>query len=387
MQRHERIQIEKDILCWALQESQKDNEKIADKFPKIDDWINGDIAPTFKQLESFAAYLKIPFGYMFLETPPKDDAMEAEFRSINNKLPAMSKNLKDTLAEMDMKRNWMSDYRKDLGWGKLDIITKFDQLKSNAIIKDASLAKELLNLKEDWYKSARDHAEAYSLLKSKMEDAGILVMQNGVVANNNYRKLDISEFRAFMLYDDISPLIFINNNDTIGGKVFSIIHEYIHVLFGQEDLLLNQDILGARENERFINQLTSELLLPAEHLKTMWNKRDEPFRQIQQLGNLFKVSETALAIKLKELTFISNSILEAIIDEATENFIKKANESSTSGGDFYNTFGTRISPTFAKAVIRSTEAGDIGYTYAFRLLGGIRGKTYDEIKERLLPYG
>ncbi len=36
-------------------------------------------------------------------------------------------------------------------------------------------------------------------LEKKLEEAGVLVMQNGVVGMNNYRRLDINEFRAFML--------------------------------------------------------------------------------------------------------------------------------------------------------------------------------------------
>ncbi len=44
-------------------------------------------------------------------------------------------------------------------------------------------------------------------------------MQNGgVVGSNTRRKLDIEEFRGFMLYDEYAPLIFINANDSISGK-------------------------------------------------------------------------------------------------------------------------------------------------------------------------
>lgn len=93
----------------------KNKDEIIYKFPKIDKWIAGQENPTFRQLEQVANYLKVPFGYMFLENPPKYDVMEVEFRSINNKLPEMSKNLKDTIIEMDIRRKWMNDYRKGLG--------------------------------------------------------------------------------------------------------------------------------------------------------------------------------------------------------------------------------------------------------------------------------
>ncbi|NLN49635.1 MAG: ImmA/IrrE family metallo-endopeptidase [Clostridiales bacterium] len=381
-----RIEIKKEIYHWALEESQKEYEEIINKFPRIDDWINGDNNPTFKQLQGFADFLKIPLGYLFLKEPPKINIMEAEFRSINNQLPDMSKNLKDTITAMDMKRNWMSDYRKDLGWDKLTIIEKFNQQKNGTISHDASLAKELLGPEEDWYTAVKDHGMAYNFLKNKMEDKGILVMQNGVVGNNTRRKLEIHEFRAFMLYDDIAPIIFINNNDSLGGKIFSLVHEFIHVLLGHENLFIEDELYSTKENERYINRLTGEFLMPQARIKGFWDNQNEPLIQINDLASLLKVSETALAIKLKELKLIRQDTLDTVIDRAMRYFDTNINEGA-GGGNFYNTFNTRISPTFTKAVITSTEAGDTDYTYAFRLLGGIKGKTFDEIRERVLTYG
>ena len=383
----ERIQIKEEILHWVIQESQKESEEVINKFPKVVGWIKGDIKPTFKQLQDFASFLKVPFGYLFLKEPPKINIMEAEFRTINNKLPSMSKNLKDTITSMDIRRIWMSDYRRDLGWGKLTIIREFNDRKNGLIKEDVNLAKSLLKLEENWYGKVKNYGEAYNFLKTKLEAQGILVMQNGVVGYNTRRVLDIKEFRAFMLYDDIAPIIFINNNDSLGGKIFSLIHEFFHVLQKQEDLFLEDDIYSTKKNERYINRLTGEFLMSENYIKEKWDENDDPFAQIQSMAKHFKVSETALAIKLKELALIEEDTLNNIIDIAIKYFDKKTNEPGESGGDFYNTFNTRVSPTFTKAVIRSTEAGDIEYTYAFRLLGGIRGKTYDEIKGRILPYG
>lgn len=382
----DRVQIDKNILHWALRESQKEEDEVIERFPKITNWIEGDKNPTFKQLQRFADFLKIPFGYLFLEKPPESDMMEVDFRSINSKLPTMSKNLKDAIAAMDLKRSWMSDYRKDLGWSKLGIIEEFDKHKKNAITYDAFLARELLGLEEDWYRDVRQYGETYAFLKDALEANGILVMQNGVVGSNNYRVLDVNEFRAFVLYDHLAPIIFINNNDSFGGKIFSLVHEYIHILFGQEDLLIAEDIFSKKDNERYINQVTGEFLMPAAHIHDVWEKQADPLQQIDNLALLFKVSGIAIAIKLSELALINEEILKVTIDEGLKRFEARERESGT-GGNFYNTFNTRISPTFTRAVIRSVEAGDMDYNHAFRLLGGIRGKTYDAIKDKVLPYG
>ena len=40
----------------------------------------------------------------------------------------------------------------------------------------------------------------------------MMVVINGVVGNNNTRKLDPEEFRGFVLCDSYAPLIFINGS-------------------------------------------------------------------------------------------------------------------------------------------------------------------------------
>jgi len=378
-----RIDVKKDVWLWAIKESQKEDEEILNKYPKIEKWINGIEKPTFKQLEKLANFLKISFGYFFLENPPKENVLETEFRSINNKIPDISKNLKDTIIEMDSKKTWISDYRKKLGWDKLEIINQFTVNKKDNIERDVKFAKELIELNEYWYKKFKKHSEAFKLIRNKFEDKGILTMKNGVVGMNTHRKLDINEFRAFMLYDDIAPLIFINNNDSLGGKIFSLIHEYFHILLEKEDIIVSEEKDINLENEKYINKMTAEFLMPKKHIEELWDNKKNKVDQIIEISKLMKVSSLALAIRLNNLTFIDNKIVNIVREKAIKEFDIKDNNG---GGDFYNTYNTRISKSFKESVINEVESGEITYTYAFELLGGIKGKTYDKIKEDMINY-
>ena len=128
-----RIKIEPEIIKWAIKESGKSEDEILEKFPNIVGWINLNEKqlPTFKQAENFANYLKIPFGYLFLSTPPKKFEIGADFRSINNIFPKASKNLKDTIIDMTHKQNWLIEYRKSLGYEFLEINKKFKSYYHN----------------------------------------------------------------------------------------------------------------------------------------------------------------------------------------------------------------------------------------------------------------
>lgn len=373
-----RYEVKRDVLIWAIKESQKSMNDIELKFSKINEWISGDSVPTMKQIESLANFLKIPFGYMFLATPPKTNVMKVEFRSIDNKLPEVSKNLKDTLLEMDRNQSWMSELRQELGWDKLDIIKNFD-IKGNdkaTIVEIAKLAKKLLGLEEEWYLNHSTNEKAYNYLRAKLEDAGILVMQNGVVGFDTHRKLELNEFRAFMLYDDYAPLIFVNGTDSTAGKIFSLMHEFVHILYQQDDIISESSRVEIKANERKINQIAAEILIPQEIIKAKWielENKDELAR-IDTISKMLKVSSYAVAVKLSEMRMIADNIV-AVTASRSQNIRR-----STSGGDFYKNYYAKMSSNFLKSVVSQAESGNLSYTYAFKLLGGIKGNVYNQIR-------
>jgi len=373
-----RYEVKRDVLIWAIKESQKSMNDIELKFSKINEWISGDSVPTLKQIESLANFLKIPFGYMFLATPPKTNVMKVEFRSIDNKLPEVSKNLKDTLLEMDRNQSWMSELRQELGWDKLDIIKNFD-IKGNdkaTIVEIAKLAKKLLGLEEEWYLNHSTNEKAYNELRAKLEDAGILVMQNGVVGFDTHRKLELNEFRAFMLYDDYAPLIFVNGTDSTAGKIFSLMHEFVHILYQQDDIISESSRVEIKAIERKINQIAAEILIPQEIIKAKWielENKDELAR-IDTISKMLKVSSYAVAVKLSEMRMIADNIV-AVIASRSQNIRR-----STSGGDFYKNYYAKMSSNFLKSVVSQAESGNLSYTYAFKLLGGIKGNVYNQIR-------
>lgn len=374
------IDVNKEILEWAIEESGKDSIEIHLRFDMLKNWLDGTKQPTVKQLESFAKYLKVPFGYMFLEKPPKDDVYHAEFRTINNEVPIASKNLRDLLVLMQRKKEWLSEYRYNNGWEKLSIVSSFKRASafSKGLVDDV---KDELGLSNHWYKDAKNYDEAFHLLREALEQAGIIVMQSGIVGFDTHRKLDIKEFRAFALYDDFAPLIFINTNDSIQGKIFSLIHEFFHILFEAEDIVVElNSIKDKKRLERKINKLTEEFLMPEDVVRNEWSNLiiSEDEKKISALASLFKVSLIAMAIRLNHLGYIDDHMVKTI-----SSFYRSSKNKNSGGGDFYRNYWSRTSRAFASAVVHEVETGNLSYTYAFDLLGGLNRSNYDKIKETL----
>lgn len=378
-----KIKVNKEIYIWAIKESRKDFAEIKNKFEKIENWISQVDYPTFRQVENLANFLKVPLGYMFLDRPPKTNIIESEFRTIKNKMPEISKELQDTLYNMGRKRDWLSEYRKEMGWEKL-IPDDFGDLNKKGFNTVCRLAKEHIGLDEFWYKGYRDNRTAFNYLRERLEDKGITVMQNGIVGSNTHRKLNVNEFRGFLLYDDIAPLIFINTNDSPSGKIFTLVHEYIHLLLQKEDIFVDENLLIENSDEKRINKITAEFLIPASHVKELWDSSKDEAEQIEGFSELFHASKLAVAIKLYNMGIINRHVVD-IIKRKTE-MERKDNDSGSSGGNYYNNSRSRFGNSFIRTVIQGAESGDISYTYAFKLLDD-SVKTYDYFKEEIMIYG
>ena len=59
-----RVPVQPQILDWAETRSLQDGESLRAHFPKLDDWKEGAVQPTLKQLEDFAAFTHTPFGFL-----------------------------------------------------------------------------------------------------------------------------------------------------------------------------------------------------------------------------------------------------------------------------------------------------------------------------------
>ena len=368
-----RVQVKKDIYLWAIEKSQKDFGSIQNRFKKIEAWISGESNPTFRQMENLANFLGVPLGYMFLEKPPEVDLIASEFRTIGSKMPEISKDLQDTLYIMARRKDWLSEHRRAKGWGKL-LLDDFSNLSK----ENVHLAKKYIGLDEFWYKELRNKDSAFKSLRQKIEDKGIIVMQSGVVGSNNRRRLSVKEFRGFLLYDDIAPLIFINSRDSKAGKIFTLIHEYIHFLLQKDDIFVDED-----NDETNINKITAEILMPTSHILEQWNSSRPELEQIEELSKLFHVSELALSVKLKGLGKIPQHVVN-VVKQQTEKVLKDRGMSE-SRSDYYRTNRSRLGDSFLESVIQGAESGDISYTYAFDLLGG-SAKLYDYFKVEMFGY-
>jgi Zn-dependent peptidase ImmA (M78 family) len=281
---------------------------------------------------------------------------------------------------MQSRREWMREFLLEEGQKPLSFI-KSATLRTNPA-KVAMEMRNILSLPNGWANKVYTWQEALRLLRKAIEDAGVMIVINGVVGNNTHRVLDVAEFRGFALVDEYAPLVFINGRDYISAQMFTLIHELSHLWLGYEGVSIFDKLQPVETNvEEFCNKVAAEFLVPSNEFKEALgkNQSENDFDLFQILARRFKVSPLVTARRALDMKYISkkrffefyNNYVKGIDrDKEIRKKLKKTR------GHFWNTQIVRIGELFGSAVVQATLEGRLLYRDAYRLTG-LKGKTFD----------
>lgn len=371
------VNINADMLTWAISRAGYELHEFTAKIPRVLGWIDGTKKPTVKQLEAFSKKVHLPFGYLFLQEPPKERLPFPFFRSNEAKTDKVSVNVYDTIQLMLRRQDWLKEYLKDKDFDKVPFIGVFND--SHDVDKIVLNIRTVLGLSENWANSLNTWEEALNHLIEVVEDKGIIVVFNGVVENNNSRPIDVDECRGFVLVDEYAPFMFVNNADSKSAQMFTIVHELAHIWTGHSAGFDFRKLQPADDpNEKLCDQIAAEFLVPKSTFNNIWQGNPD----LKKISRFFKVSEIVIARRAFDLGKISKAQFFAFYEEyKSREFDKK--KSQPSGGDFYATTRKRLSMTFAHHVNRAVKSGDLLYRDAYKLTS-MKGDTFDKFFTKYL---
>ncbi|MCL4458788.1 MAG: ImmA/IrrE family metallo-endopeptidase [Chloroflexi bacterium] len=369
-----RVTISEPVLRWAMERSGSPGA-VARKFPKLPEWLSGKSRPTLRQLEELAKATSTPLGYLFLSEPPQERLPVPHFRTLGDEpLRRSSPDLLETIQMMERRQAWMREYLTEQGHEPLSFVR-------SARLTDIAegLAREMrrtLGLAQGWTAQQSTWTEALRELQSRIEEAGILVVVNSIVGNNPHRKLNVTEFRGFILVDEYAPLVFVNGADSKAAQMFTLAHELAHIWFGSSAAFDLRELQPADdETERACSQVAAEFLVPRDELQEMWpfiKQGPDPF---QAIARQFKVSEVVGARKALDLGLITkHEFLDFYV--AYQQAERSAAARGQEGGNFYATQNLRLGRRFAEAVMRAVREGNLLYREAYELTG-LYGQTFE----------
>ncbi len=378
------VDVEPDLLRWAVARAGWDEETAARRAPKLDTWLDQKKRPTLKQLEKFAHDTHTPLGLMFLEEPPVETVPIPDMRTLQNtQIAQPSADLLDTIYLCQEHQDWYRDYARAQEFDPPGFVGSATLDDRPGIVADRIRAD--LDFGPNERSSFTTWEEGFRELINRIEGIGVLVKVNGVVGANPHRKLRPEEFRGFALSDELAPLIFVNGADTKAAQIFTIIHELAHLYLGES--ALSDAAMGAvssSAHEVWCNKVAAEVLVPLTLLKSDYSGTVTP-QELDRLARRYKVSTLVLLKSIYDAGLLDWDEYQDKYNAEYHRVMNRLAErrADGSGGNYYYTQPIRLSRQFAQAVLASTFEGKTTYRDAYQLLGTRKHETLIGLAEQL----
>jgi Zn-dependent peptidase ImmA (M78 family)/DNA-binding XRE family transcriptional regulator len=253
--------VETSVLEWARVSAGYTVDEAAGKLrtkPKtIENWESGDKRPSIGQVRYMATVYKRPFHFFFLERPPADPPIPHDFR----RLPAEGMARYEPALRFQVRDAYE---RRQLA---LDLSGELNETPERLMLKtslqtDAEAVgqqiRAFLGIQTADQKRARQPGANYRLWRSRIEAKDILVFQIPNLTTKQMLGLSLS-------FDEL-PVIAVNRKLTHNGRVFTLLHEFAHLMLGESGICdLSEDHLDspqAQQTEIFANKVAAATLLP-----------------------------------------------------------------------------------------------------------------------------
>lgn len=362
----ERVNIQPDILRWAIQRAGVSEEKAIEAFPLLDSWLPQKKQPTLNQLKRFAVKFYVPLVYLFMDNRPEEVIPFPMFRGEAGQQDHFDLNVYDTVMNVQARQEWLEEYLLE---NEIETCSFIGSINTQVSISEAvNKLRSILDLDPKWAFSMSSSDAALSYIGQRVEDAGVFLAYNGVVGNNTHRLLKVSECRGFALVNEKAPYIFINSADSKSAQLFTLVHEVTHLMLGKSAGHAGSETFHHEITEQYCDKVAAEFLVPASVLREVWNN-DTKFA-----SRRFKVSELVIARRAHDLGLMSDAAYREFWLSYSKRPVNV--KKTSSGGSFYLTSVKRVGRNFAIHVRNAVNNRQLSYTEAYRLTG-LYGKTYD----------
>ena len=217
--------------------------------------------------------------------------------------------------------------------------------------------------------------DAFALLRSRTEDAGVFVLLKGNLGSH-HTALPAEVFRGFAVADDVAPFVVINDNDSTPAWSFTLLHELVHLLLGQTGISAAHP---GTEVEEFCNNVAAEWMLPARTLDQIEIDRNRDVTgQQQRIGEFARqrnLSHTMVAYRLLRAGRIDRPAFDRLRSAFGERWRQqrdrhhaKARESE-GGPNYYVVRRHRVGQALLRFARRMVDSGALSTTKAARVLG------------------
>lgn len=313
-----RVSVKPDIMKWARETAGLSWDEVAKVLnvstSTVEDWEMGTRNPTLNTLKKLSSYYRRPLAVFFLPEPPREPPLPDDFRFLpKDKRKPISK--KSLLAIR--KARYVQSVATELA--EINERTR-GALPRRALRDDpetvALTERERLGITIGDQFEFRDLYEAFRKWREAIENLNIIVYQV---------RISPQEIRGFSLTDGMLPVIVVSLSDSVSAKIFTMFHEYAHIMLGKSGICIPQEASSNDEDtmEKYCDHFAGAFLVPKHDLmatlKSLGIKDQQSFdlQGLGRLSNRFKVSRYVILRRLLIAEFITKQNYLNILHEIT----------------------------------------------------------------------
>jgi Zn-dependent peptidase ImmA (M78 family) len=325
----EEIPITPSIVAWARARAGYSLDDARKLFKNIDAWEAGKSFPTYPQLEQLADRFKVPVAVFFFPGPPDLPPINETFRTLPEaQLSEMPRRIKLLLRKAKALQLNLGELNQ-AGNPAKRLITRDLKFQTTVNVQDmAREVRKYLGVTLDAERGWRNVEAALEEWRRILSDVGVFVFKDAFKSE---------EFSGFCLYDDVFPIIYVNNSSAKTRQIFTLFHELAHLLFHTSGVDTVHDYYiptlteESRRIEIICNAFAAEFLVPEAAFEAVLAGRPASEDLAETLAVQFHVSRETIFRKFFD---------RGLIDQATYNRAARkwaAQKKPSSGGDYYNT--------------------------------------------------
>ena len=306
------VDINPNILKWARIRARYDEHSLAKKVGVGSDtylkWESGESKPSLRQLFNITRKLNQPLQIFFMSEPPDEPEALAEMRrlpgsQVGSETPEFAAQIHLVMERLDIALRLYTELAKVPPKLELTFDLHDNPEKVAASVRDA------IDVNITKQASWENYYDAIREWRSALEAIGVLVFQIPDVG--------MDEMRGFSFALQPLPIIGVNIQDAPPGRIFTLFHEFTHILLkesvldsgGQDWYQTNNGF----EVERFCNEVAGAILIPVEDIFAQAKKLVKSEREtwndpeVISLSKRYRVSRAVIIRRLRSLQLISRN--------------------------------------------------------------------------------
>jgi Zn-dependent peptidase ImmA (M78 family)/DNA-binding XRE family transcriptional regulator len=306
------VEVEPRVLQWVIGTSGWTQAEITKKLKispsTFQNWLTGEIHPSLKQLEELSKTVKRPLAAFFLSQPPEEPPLPKDYRQLPEKEGKFDKKTILAIRRARRLQNISKELSENLNIPLRSIISYVKQ--SDNPKKIAEYYRKDFGLTEELQKKMKTPYEMFFFLRGALEKKNILVFQIPML---------LEDARGFTLVDTSPEVVIANSKDQIEARIFTLMHEFGHVLLHESGVSMPERTLFAQRVgpvEKWCNDFASAFILPGGMANVEFTGYKNNLTDtliLSKFSRRYKVSKSMLLYNMFKLRYISQKEYDTVL--------------------------------------------------------------------------